>query len=101
MFLTLENESRSSRDIRYAKYVLSVEVPRGVRKAIRRDKLTGFDISLPPSMHFGIQSEEDYHKQYCETMNFCPVTNRYFESQFNYCPYCGLNLLKIRARQVG
>lgn len=67
--------------------------------AIRRVKPEGFDLSIPPSVHFGIRSPLGYHEEFCDLTCYCQVTRRTFESSVNYCPYCGLNMMKVSMRK--
>jgi hypothetical protein len=99
MFMAIEGEGRRHEQIRYARYRLTSEIPRDVKRAVRRVKLTGFDVPLPiplTVLHFGIRTPKEYHHDFCGKMFYCPNTKRYYESG-NFCPYCGLDFAKARA----
>ena len=99
MFLVIEGEGRAKTAVRFSWYWIRIELPRSLRQMLGRVKLIGFD--LPTQFHFRIQTKEEYHREHCDTIGYCPDKKTYYESPVNYCPYCGLNFLKIRARRSG
>ncbi len=86
VLLVVEGELAFRRNIRFLRYLLRVEYPWRIKKALRRIKLTEF--GLPRLAHFRIQTMEEYHNQYCDPLwGYCPKNQRYYEYLVKLLPF--------------